>query len=80
MKVEAIELSCQNNAKELIRIIGYFSRVVIKAFNALCSLIPLFCDFYNFSARLGNVSLQGSEIETADVAEGLRWFMSFWCD
>lgn len=48
MKVEAIELSCKNTAKDSTQVIGNFSWVVIKAFNPLCSLIPLLGSFYSF--------------------------------
>lgn len=36
--------------------------------------MSLFYDFYNFSAGLGKGSLQGFEIDAADMAEGL-WFL-----
>ena len=74
MKVEAIELPYKNNTKESTRVIGNFVQVVVKAFNPHRSLIPLFCEFYSFSAELGKVSLQGFEIDTADMAKSL------WCD
>lgn len=65
------QLNYKNNTKESTRVIGNFVQVVVKAFNPHRSLIPLFCEFYIFSAGLGKVSLQGFKIDTADMAEGL---------